>query len=143
MPRKPSAKTPEVEPRFKSTKKKPKTPTKTQQLRKADALFSLLIRSRGRCENCGSSEYLQCAHGFSRRYRAVRFDERQVWALCRGCHVYFTHRPLEWDVWMRDRMGEALYAEVRALALTGPNPDLAAEVARLSALLAETEGRSA
>ena len=114
----------DVKPNFKSAKKKPKTPTKTRLLKQCDTLFSLLVRSAGRCSNCGKSEFLQCAHGFSRRYRAVRFDTRNAWPLCRGCHVYFTHRPLEWDEWMRSELGD-LYEVLRDLALHGKNPDLA------------------
>lgn len=113
----------DVNPRFKG-KKKPKTPTKTRQLKQADTLFSQIVRSAGRCANCSSTEHLQCAHGFSRRYRAVRFDERNAWPLCRSCHVYFTHRPLEWDDWMVSRLGDHRYVELRHEALTGPNPDL-------------------
>lgn len=124
-----------VEPSFKATKKKPKTPTKTQQLRKADALFSQFIRSRGRCENCNSTEFLQCAHGFSRRYRSVRWEPAQCWALCRACHVYFTHRPLEWDEWMRQKLGPALYERIRLRALNDPNPDVADVIARLSTVV--------
>ena len=113
--------------------KKPKTSTKTQLLKKCDQTFSQIIRSRGCCENCGAPANLQCAHGFSRRYRATRWDARQCWALCRGCHYLFTVRPLHWDEWMRDVMGSDLYAEIRHLALTGPNPDLAETLARLRA----------
>jgi hypothetical protein len=126
---------PKGQPKPKVAKAKAKKPNKTAQLRKADSLFSKLIRSRGRCEHCGSGDWLQCAHGFSRRYRAVRFDERNAWVLCRSCHVFYTHRPLEWDGWMRDRMGVELYEEIRALALTGPNPDLGAEILRLESRL--------
>ena len=114
-----------VSPNFKSGKKKPKVPTKTQDLKKCDQLFSLIIRARdGRCQECGSTDGLQNAHGFSRSYRATRFDRRQCWALCIKCHKRYTHRPIEWSEWMVDRMGEALYEEVRTLAKTGPNPDL-------------------
>ena len=87
---------------------------------RADRLFSLAVRSVGHCQS-GRPEHkgpLQCAHGFSRRYLATRWDRRNAWALCAGCHVYYTHRPLEWDEWMRYRMGFA-YPEVRALALGG------------------------
>lgn len=133
----------EVHPRFKSTKKKPKTPTKTQQMRRCDTLFGQIIRLPGRCYICGSTEVIQCAHGFSRSYRATRWDERNAWCLCRRHHMYFTQKPLEWDDWMRSEMGEALYAEVRTLATTGRNPDYSETLARLQARLAAAEGRSA
>ncbi len=115
--------------------KKPKVPTKTQLLKKCDATFGKIVRAPGACQVCHATENLQCAHGFSRSYRAVRWDRRNAFPLCRGCHVYYTHRPLQWDEWLRDVWGEPLYAELRHLALTGPNPDLAETYARLRAEL--------
>jgi len=91
---------------------------------KCDRFFSVIVRSVGHCEACGIATNLQCAHGFSRRYRTVRWDERNAFALCRACHVYYTHRPLEWDEWLRDRWGNAGYDVMRNLALNGPKPDL-------------------
>lgn len=85
----------------------------------ADALFGKIIRRDGYCHICGSTEVVQCAHGFSRRYRAVRWDERNAWALCRRHHLYFTHRPLEWEEWMRDEMGDDAYDKLRYDALYG------------------------
>ncbi len=111
------------------------TPKKRQNLTKAcDALFSQLVRSVGRCEaNDGfpCSGPLQCAHGFSRRYRAVRWDRRQCFALCAGHHMRYTHNPIAWDLWMQERMGQELYQEVRSLALSGEKVDMPDLLARL------------
>lgn len=103
-----------------------------------DRLFSVLTRAGGECVHCGATERLQCAHGFSRRYRNVRWDSRNAFCLCQGCHLFFTHRPLEWDEWLRDRWGEDLYAELRALALSIAKVDL--DEVR-AALVAETRRR--
>jgi hypothetical protein len=88
---------------------------------KCDALFSLIIRSRGGCEarwcdDCPAGG-LQAAHGFSRRYQNTRYDEANAWSLCAGCHILFTHNPLLWDDWMRERLGRG-YEEMRAAAQT-------------------------
>lgn len=91
-----------------------------------DRLFSVLTRAPGVCVHCGATERLQCAHGFSRRYRSVRWDSRNAFCLCQGCHMFFTHRPLEWDEWLRNRWGNALYTELRALALSTEKVDLEA-----------------
>lgn len=111
-----------------------KKPTQGQLVKKADVLFSKIVRARGFCES-GRSEHagaLQCAHGFSRRYRNVRWDARQCWALCQGCHVYYTHRPIEWDLWMQERMGLEIYEEVRTTALDKwSKPDVSAILERL------------
>jgi len=63
---------------------------------KADRLFSLAIRSHGRCENCQKSSgvQLQCAHIMSRRYSKTRCDLRNAFCLCAGCHIYFTANPV-------------------------------------------------
>lgn len=89
-----------------------------------DRLFSVLTRSGGECLHCGAHERLQCAHGFSRRYRNVRWDPRNAFCLCQGCHLFFTHRPLEWDEWLLNQWGADLYAEIRSLALSTAKVDL-------------------
>lgn len=101
-----------------------KKTSRQAQVNKLDKLFSLIVRSHGRCVVCDTTQNLQCAHGFSRRHRATRWDFRNAFSLCRGHHVYFTHRPLEWDDWLRDRWGETLYWEIRHLALSDQRPDL-------------------
>lgn len=108
-----------------------KKPSQKALVAKADALFSVIVRAPGFCMNCGATQNLQCAHGFSRRYRNTRWDERNGFALDRACHVYFTHRPIEWDDWMLKRMGLTMYEEVRALALSTQKVDVSAVLARL------------
>lgn len=108
-----------------------KKPTQKQLVAKADALFSLIVRAPGRCENCGETQNLQCAHGFSRRYRNTRWDERNAWCLCRGCHMFFTHRPIEWDDWMIGHLGLPRYERLRSRAMSTEKVDLPAVLARL------------
>ena len=117
------------------TKRKPKAPYKT-----ADELFSKIVRLRDRyCVHCGTPSNLQAAHGFSRAYRSIRWDERNCWALCAKDHVYFTHRPIEWDSWLQAKWGEELYWHMRHTALNSPNPDTKEVVALLRPRLAELE----
>lgn len=102
--------------------------TSTTPMKAADQLFSKLIRSRGSCAALGEgygpcAGPLQCAHGFSRSYHATRYDERNAWALCLGHHKMFTHRPLQWDEFMRWELGQARYVELRKKALTGGKTD--------------------
>lgn len=115
-----------------------KTTSKKAQVDHLDRLFSVLTRASGVCLNCEATERLQCAHGFSRRYRNARWDFRNGFCLCQGCHMFFTHRPLEWDDWLRDRWGEDLYAEIRSLALGTTKVDLDAV---RSVLVEETRRR--
>lgn len=92
--------------------------------READKICGELVRARGRCEDCGSTEFLQWAHGFSRRYRGTRWDLRNSFCLCRGCHYRFTLRPLEWDEWLRNRWGQDQYDLLRRQALHGGKVDV-------------------
>jgi len=91
--------------------------TKKRQnyMKRADQAFSKYIRLRdGKCQACGATEYLQCAHIITRSYKAIRVVEDNAVALCRSCHVKFTHRPLEWREWVEDHYPgrwEALKAE--------------------------------
>ena len=83
-------------------------------------MFSLQVRARdGRCQNneCGATVGLQCAHIVSRRYRSVRWSFDNAVALCMRCHVYFTHRPIEWGLWVEGRIGEDAYAVLRQRAV--------------------------
>lgn len=116
--------------------KKPKR-AKRDYSKQCDVLFSQVVRARGKCESgrlARHSGVLQCAHGFSRRYRAVRWDERNAWSLCAACHVFFTHHPIEWTDWMIDRLGAEQYEELRQLALHGPIPDTKELVLELRSL---------
>lgn len=116
------------------------------QRRVADDLFSKLVRSVGYCEAEGrilivewelgeaAHQYdgtgvtsphagpLQCAHVFSRSYIATRFERMNAVCLCAAHHVYFTHRPLEWEDWCREQLGSAVYDELRRTALRGGRP---------------------
>lgn len=116
-------------------------------MREADRLSSLIVRTRGRCEartvaKCPSGP-LQNAHGFSRSYKAVRYDERNLFCLCQGCHKHYTDRPIEWNDWLLERWGADLYAEMRALALTHRVPKYPDLIRALSERLATIERRSA
>ena len=87
-----------------------------------DRVFSLLVRSVGCCQSCGATERLQCAHVVSRRYLGVRFAFDNAMCLCAACHMRFTHRPLEWEVFVIDRMGDGAFAELKRRALSHRGP---------------------
>lgn len=79
--------------------------------RKADRLFSLLVRQVGLCEHCGRSDgvQLQCAHWISRRYSHTRTDPDNAFCLCSACHRWFTDHPTEWGRWAVKERGEDTY----------------------------------
>ena len=107
-----------VTPNFKDPKKKSPQKERQNWSEQCDDLARKIARSRGRCENCGKTSDLQWAHGFPRDYRNTRWLEEANFCLCRGCHKFYTHRPLQWDDWLQDRWGEEKYWRLRRLALS-------------------------
>lgn len=87
-----------------------------------DRWFSLLVRQIGACIVCGTTERLQCAHILSRRYLGVRYSLDNAVCLCARHHMYFTYRPLEWEILITQRMGAEAFASLkhRALSFVGP-----------------------
>ena len=67
--------------------------------RECDRLFSLIVRSRGVCLRCGTTDstVLQCCHWVSRAYHGTRFEEWACWCGCKSCHVYSHAHQLEWE----------------------------------------------
>lgn len=90
---------------------------------RADRLFSLIVRSAGRCARCGSTQNLQCAHIVSRRFSATRCDFTNASCLCAGCHLRLTNEPFEHVAFFTERLGADEYADLRARALAGAKVD--------------------
>lgn len=105
--------------------------TRRNYQQQADLLFSAAVRGIGYCEECGTTEHLQCAHIVSRGYSRTRVNFENAVCLCRGCHTFYTPRPLHWDEWAQKRIGVELWTELRRLAIFGPEVDWRAEVERL------------
>ena len=74
-------------------------PTVRGLKKKADKLWSLIIRAKGKCEVCGETQYLNPHHVIGRRNHAVRFLLRNGVCLCSGCHTFRTrsaHNDPQW-----------------------------------------------
>lgn len=88
--------------------------------RAADKLIGETVRARGVCQAAhvvikkGCSGPLQWCHGFSRRYMWVRWDLRNGFCMCAGHHSYFTNRPSEWEQFMQQALGMAVYLDLQA-----------------------------
>ena len=118
------------------TKPKMPAPPGTVSVANLDVAFSLFVRHRdGRCRLCGQQGPLDCAHVFSRRYRATRWNPRNALALCRTEHVYYTRRPKEWRQVCVDMLGLEEYELLRIVSLRGRSPDLAATLRCLQGCL--------
>lgn len=96
---------------------------RTIKIRPADTLFSNYIRQKAgwRCEYCGKlckidGEWkwkLEASHYWSRSHENVRFDPRNVHALCFTCHKdlggYTRSENGEYDLWMKKILGQKEY----------------------------------
>jgi hypothetical protein len=109
--------------------------------KRADVLFSRLIRSRGRCEHCGGTENLQCAHIISRRFSATRVMSENALCLDAKCHHHFTDHPVEFGRWVISYIGEDAYDVILRKAMLPSKVDWAAEVERLKALIPVSDRR--
>lgn len=110
-------------------------PKKTSLRKEADRLVGAAVRSRGICEMAGAGGvqcggHLQWCHIISRGYHAVRWDERNAFCGCQAHHVYFTHRPLEFERFVREKIGDEMFDELRRIALTHVFPDVSEIVRR-------------
>lgn len=81
----------------------------------ADAAFSDCVRERADwcCEGCGrefsesSRGSLQCAHIYGRRAKSIRQDPLNAVALCFSCHKDFTENPLDFDIFVKNKLGDS------------------------------------
>ena len=92
---------------------------KSRAILKADKEFSLYIRARDPiCVLCGDPTS-DCAHVFSRRFYATRWNEHNAYGLCKGCHYLF-HNRSEADLidLARHRIGNKKYEDMKMLSKT-------------------------
>lgn len=91
---------------------------------KADRLFSLIVRSRGRCEypGCDSAGPYDTAHIIGRGLSATRCIEDNAWCMCRTHHHLVDNWIDEKDAQIERTIGRARYYELKAIAKAGPPP---------------------
>lgn len=82
--------------------------TRKQLRDKADRLAGNLVRGRGACELGGvdkvrCNQGLQWAHIVGRSNYRLRWERWNALALCSSHHLYYTHRPWEWQELIRER----------------------------------------
>lgn len=107
----------------------------------ATRLHSQIVRSRGRCENCGddwrsTGSKLECAHIISRRFALTRTMESNAFCLCSRCHMRFTEWPLEFAAFVVSKIGQDGYDRLRELAHGPEKMDWHDELDRLRAVAA-------
>lgn len=109
--------------------------------KKADDLFSKIIRSRGHCQKCGGTRDLQTAHIISRRYAHTRTDLDNAFCLDAKCHMHFTEWPLEFADFVEEKIGLPAYEALVVKSMQRTKVDWPAEVERLVPILAMIEAR--
>lgn len=81
-----------------------------QQLKKLDNLFGKIIRSRGKCQWCGSKlGQLQTAHIISRRFMNTRWDTDNALCLDARCHRKAHDNPLLFADFVFNLIGKEAY----------------------------------
>ena len=76
---------------------------------RATRLHAQIVRARGECESCGSTNALQCAHIISRKYARTRTMLENAFCLCASCHMTFTDNPVDFSQFVLDRIGDVGY----------------------------------
>ena len=97
-------------------KPKKKLKSKSYYTNKLDAVFSKMIRERGKCERCPETQNLQACHIYSRRYRNTRWASLNVLCLCAGCHRWGHDKPIDFTEFVKSYYGESRYQELRSMA---------------------------
>lgn len=91
-----------------------------------DLYAKRICKFRGRCLRCKRNFPLEWAHIISRGYHMIRWDLQNCMCLCHFCHYYFTNHPAEFDLFVRAKIGDELYWELRRRASNyskGARPD--------------------
>lgn len=92
--------------------------------KRKDVEFGALIRERDQfCRRCGGNEVLQVAHVVSRRYHVTRHDPENAVLLCRACHMWQTHHPIEGDLFFDELLGEGHVLRMKHRAIGLPLGD--------------------
>lgn len=98
-------------------------PTRSSLSNKLDKLVSEITRSIGFCQwnvtdNCSKLDYskLQCAHIYSRTYKSVRWDLKNLLCLCASCHFYGHKNPLAFADFVQNYLGDYEYSALRLRA---------------------------
>jgi hypothetical protein len=107
----------------------PRADSPEDPLDENDVLDALLYAPCGPLQCKGG---LQCAHILTRGYSVIRHDPRNALSLCQAHHMYWTHRPAEWELFIVAKLGQAHWDELRRLAITpAPTPDYRALLAEI------------
>jgi len=70
--------------------------------KKCDDEWSKQIRSKGKCEVCGSTRFLNAHHIIGRRNLHLRHKLRNGVCVCAGCHTFGRNSAHQNPIWFGD-----------------------------------------
>jgi len=90
-----------------------------------DALCRTVVMERDgrRCVRCGSTDWLQWSHVYTRRILCLRWDPRNSKILCASCHRWWHDNPAESGPWWVGMVGEEVAEELRRIRAELPPVD--------------------
>lgn len=120
---------------------------------KADILFSDYIRRKAsyRCQKCNTlCRYgndwvmrMDASHYWSRSHESVRFDSRNVYALCSECHKRMGGRTREengeYDLWVKEMLGQQGFDRLKVDANTYCKKDRFMRLLEIKELIKELD----
>jgi len=77
----------------------------------------IVILRDGKCIETNATKKLQAAHIISRGYKNTAWDLENVVTLKVGRHKWYTHRPLEWEIFIDSKFGAGYYERLKKRAL--------------------------
>ncbi len=110
-----------------------KTPKAAKK--KADDLFSLIVRSLGYCERCGYEGRMETSHWISRRYAWTRTYEANAFCFCSSCHRWWHNYPTDASDWAIGQRGRDTWEHIRERSYRRDKFDWFTEVERLSQMV--------
>ena len=100
------------------TRKYRKKSEKAKLKLKLNKLWSEIVRSKGVCEYCGRTEFLNAHHHYGKRAESTRWDLDNGVCLCPACHVYSSvfsahQTPADFCRWIEKKRGKAWATRLR------------------------------
>ena len=81
-------------------------------------------RDGNRCVRCGSVEWLQWSHVYTRRILCLRWDLRNSKVLCASCHRWWHDNPAESGPWWRAWVGDEIATDLARIRKELPDVDM-------------------
>lgn len=120
--------------------------SRATQKAKLDALCRSLVMMRDgrKCVRCGSTEWVQWSHVYTRRILCMRWNTLNSKVLCASCHRWWHDNPAEAAMWWHSWSREALHPDapeiLQGIRSTMPEVDLERIALQLAAQIAKMQG---